>query len=371
MNTALLGVRLLLVAVFLVAGVAKLIDQPGSRQAMIDFGLPARLAAPSCLLLPLIELAVAVALIPAATAWWGAVGALTLLIIFIIVIGITLARGRRPDCHCFGQLHSEPVGWTTLTRNGVLATAVSFLVWQGRDNPGPSMVAWIGTLTRGQLIGIVFALALLAMLIVQGWILVNLMRQNGRLLLRMDELEARLNAGDIASMFEPTQPVLGLPVGSLAPAFELPLVSGGTLTLDALCAKAKPILLIFSDPGCGPCIALLPDIAYWQRQYADNLTLALLSRGSLEANLAKSAEFVLLQQDCEVAEAYHSHGTPGAVYVHPDGTIGSSLAMGADAIKALVARKTETLAPSPMAVANDNYWSAATNERWTGSVKNF
>lgn len=192
MDTALLGVRLLLVTVFLIAGVTKLADQPGSRQSMTDFGLPARLAVLSGLLLPLIELAVAVALIPVATAWWGAVGALALLLIFIVVIGITLAHGRTPDCHCFGQLHSEPVGWSTLARNGLLATAAGFLVQQGHDNVGPSFVGWSGSLTGGQLIALVFALAVLGVLTIQGWLLINLMRQNGRLLLRMDELDAQL-----------------------------------------------------------------------------------------------------------------------------------------------------------------------------------
>ena len=43
MDAALLVARLLLALVFAVAGVAKLVDRPGARQAIIDFGLPARL----------------------------------------------------------------------------------------------------------------------------------------------------------------------------------------------------------------------------------------------------------------------------------------------------------------------------------------
>src|SRR5215218_7157556 len=66
--------RLLLATVFAVAGVAKLADRAGSRQAIVDFGLPARLATLLGILLPLYELAVAAALIPTPTAWWGAVG---------------------------------------------------------------------------------------------------------------------------------------------------------------------------------------------------------------------------------------------------------------------------------------------------------
>ncbi len=102
------------------------------------------------------------------------------------------------------------------------------------------------------------------------------------------------------------------------------------------------MLLLFTDPKCAPCNALLPEIGTWQREHADRLTVAVVSRGDADANRAKSTEHglknVLLQQDREVSEAYQEAGTPGAVVVRPDGTIGSALAAGADAIRALVAR---------------------------------
>jgi hypothetical protein len=74
---------------------------------------------------------VAVAFIPVATAWDGAVGAQALLLLFVSGISANLARGRKPGCHCFGQLHSADVGWMTLTRNVVLSAAAGFVVWQG------------------------------------------------------------------------------------------------------------------------------------------------------------------------------------------------------------------------------------------------
>src|SRR5215472_6392294 len=117
MSIVLLIARVVLFVVFLVAGIAKLADLAGSRAALRDFGVPARLAEAFGLLLPLAELAVAVALLLPATAWWGALGALALLLLFVGGIGSNLARGRRPDCHCFGQLHSAPAGWPTLLRN--------------------------------------------------------------------------------------------------------------------------------------------------------------------------------------------------------------------------------------------------------------
>src|SRR5215208_4291396 len=141
MDVALLLARLLLAVVFAVAGVAKLADRAGSGRAVAEFGVPTPLATPLGVLLPLAELTVAAALIPTSTAWWGALGAIVLLGLFVLGITVNLARGRKPDCHCFGQLHSAPAGWKTLLRNGLLAAVACFVVWQGYDSAGPSAVS--------------------------------------------------------------------------------------------------------------------------------------------------------------------------------------------------------------------------------------
>jgi hypothetical protein len=78
MTIALLIARLLLAIVFAVAGAAKLADLVGSRRALEEFGLPRPLANPAGTILPLMEIAIATALIPVASGWWGAVAALAL-----------------------------------------------------------------------------------------------------------------------------------------------------------------------------------------------------------------------------------------------------------------------------------------------------
>jgi methylamine dehydrogenase accessory protein MauD len=357
LDIALLVARLILATVFVVAGLAKLADRVGSRQAIVGFGVPERIATASSLLLPVAELAVAVALIPEATAWWGAVGAGALLLLFIAAIGINLARGRKPDCRCFGQLSSSPVGWTTLARNALLTAVAGFMVWQGRDDPGRSAISWASDLSPGGIAVLVGGLALLCLVAVEGFVLLNVLRQNGRLMVRLETIEERLTAAGIvpAPIEEPPPPEHGLPVGSPAPTFQLSGLYGETLTLEALRAAGKPVLLVLTDPHCGPCNALMPEIGSWQRDHAAALTVALISRGSPDENHAKSSEHglanVLLQQDHEVAEAYQEEGTPSAVLVRPDGTIGSSLAAGAEAIRALVARTVGAPggAPAPSA----------------------
>ncbi len=372
----LLAARLVLAAVFVVAGLAKLADLPGSRQAMRDFGVPQPLAGLFGSLLPIAELATAVLLIPLATAWYGGLAALALLLLFIVGISLTMARGQAPDCHCFGQLHAEPVGWSTILRNSLLSLIALVLLVEGRRQAGTSALGWLGHVSTAEGVGIGVGVLVALVLIGQGWLLLHLLQQNGRLLTRLDALEAAGPLGTAAGTRPapaPAAPVAGLPVGSVAPSFALTGLHGETLTLDALRAATKPVLLVFSDPHCGPCNTLLPEIGQWQRQEASRLTIALISRGSVEENRAKGTEHgltqVLLQQDREVAERYQSYGTPSAVLIRPDGRIDSPLAMGSEQIRTLVQQSTGKLplAPAPVPARNGNGHPRAMGmgrERW-------
>src|SRR5258708_34045657 len=198
LGIALLIARLLLTVVFFVAGVAKLADRAGSQQALRDFGVPALLANPLGVLLPLVELAVAVALIPVISAWWGAIGALVLLLLFVVGITVNLIRGRTPDCHCFGQLHSAPVGWPTLLRNLILVAIAGFVVGLGRVNAGASAVDWLGALTIVQRIELFIGGVVVVLLVVEGWFLMRGLQQQGRLLLRLEAWEAQPRTNKMA-----------------------------------------------------------------------------------------------------------------------------------------------------------------------------
>src|SRR5579883_1240092 len=112
MLPAVLSARLLLSAIFLLSSITKLKDRPGTRQSLRDFGLPKPLAGPGAILLPLAEFLAAIGLLPASFAWISAIATTALLTLFILAIAVNLAQGRKPDCHCFGQLHSKPIGWS-------------------------------------------------------------------------------------------------------------------------------------------------------------------------------------------------------------------------------------------------------------------
>jgi hypothetical protein len=135
---ALLAGRLVLAVVFGLAAVAKLADRAGGRRALVEFGIPERFAAPGVWLLPFAELGAAAALLARPLARLGAAGALALLVVFSVAVAVNLAAGRKTDCHCFGRLHSSPIGLATLARNGLLG-ALAFVVMV--DGPGTGMGA--------------------------------------------------------------------------------------------------------------------------------------------------------------------------------------------------------------------------------------
>ena len=338
LNSALgLVAGLTVAAVFAAAGLGKMMDRAGTRKAVGEFGAPDRLVASLALLLPVAELAVAVALLFAATRPAGAVGALVLLGIFSTAIGVKLARGQAPDCHCFGQLHSAPASWKTLVRNALLAGLAAIAVAE----QGPGAFGWIRTVTPVGTLALAAGVVAVSLTVGGGLAFVSLMRSHGRVLLRLDTVESALRKAGIEIPDDvQALPELGIDPGSPAPVFTASTVFGDSTSLDDLLKPGLPLLLMFTSPGCGPCHALLPDIARWQTEHAETLTLAMLSSGEPAAIAAEadehSLERVLVDQDLAILEAYQVTGTPSAVLISPDGQIASYLASGSDEIEQLV-----------------------------------
>jgi peroxiredoxin/uncharacterized membrane protein YphA (DoxX/SURF4 family) len=352
----LLACRLLLAGVFLLAGATKLVDPLGLRRALTGFGVPLFLTRPGVLVLPLAEIVVALALIPASLAWYGAWGALALLVIFLLAIGVAMVRGRKPDCHCFGQLHSSPVGRATLVRNVILAAGAAWLVSRTPANLGPDVWTWYDTL------GVHSQKAALAAACLMGFFFLWLVyqakpqpasAQPAEIEVEEEEPDAmpirrtvkRVEPARPAPESEPAAPAklinnIGLPIGTPAPEFELPGIHVGKGSLQSLRKQGHDVLLVFSSPYCPPCQALAPSLARWTREMEQSLNIVVISRGGKQDNLSKMKELdnlhVLLQPEFEVAEAYDCNTTPAAVLVGADGLIRSELAVGKEAIQALI-----------------------------------
>lgn len=337
MQVAMLIARLFLALVFAVAGIAKAADHAGSRGALVGFGVPERLASPLGWCLPFCEIVIALVLIPVASAWWGAVGALALLLIFTAGIGVNLARGQSPDCRCFGQLHSEPVSWATFARNLALVAVAGFVVAQGRDNPGMSALNWLSDLRTAEVANLILGISVIGLLII---LLSRVLKLQKELLGGIEAIRAAVNEeGEPAPMErkEAAPPQEGLPVGAMASNFTLATISGDEMSLDDLLRYGKSVLLLFAGPSCWGCKILLPMVRVWERDYSDRLTIAVLTNGTLEDNQNKMVKYeishLLIDEDSTVADDYQAKWTPAAVLIHPDGRIATQLSYGDNAIR--------------------------------------
>ena len=324
---------------FAVAALTKLADREGTRKAVGEFGAPEWSAGALALLLPLAELTVAGLLLFPETAAYGAIGALVLLAIFSVAIGVSLARGRAPDCHCFGQLHSAPASWKTLARNGVLA-ALAVVSFAGNlTDDQASAFAWLGDLEGAELLAVVVAVVAVGIIVIGGTAFLTLMRSYGQVLTRLDRVEAALASAGYELDDEPL-PEIGLAPGTPAPAFSARTLSGDPVSLEPYLESGLPAVLLFTSPNCGPCSALMPTVAGWQRHLAESLSIVLVSDGAADEVSAEAAEHelanILLDDGHATYEAYEANGTPSAVVIAPDGTIGSWVVAGSEWIERLV-----------------------------------
>jgi peroxiredoxin len=231
-----------------------------------------------------------------------------------------------------------------------------------------------------------------------GWLAWQLLCQNGRMLLRLDELEKWLDElefaesdegpgspSDDAPTSQPSTPDPrqerqslatsasasrfsnrslarsrinrdGLKAGTSAPNFRLPRADGrGELALDQW--RGRHLLLVFSDPHCGPCQVLAPHLEKFHRengarpassphQEGDRESscpsqVVVISRGDPKENRAKIKELgltfpVLLQGQWEISRLYAMFATPMAYWIDDQGVILNDVAVGVEPIRALM-----------------------------------
>lgn len=331
-----------LAGIFAVAAWSKLADPDGTAQALRSFGATAAPARWGARLLPLAELAVALLLVLPGAPALGIALAAALLLLFAAAMALQLAQGHKPSCNCFGQTRSQPISWASVARNGLLVALAAWL-WSGplAEEGAAGLTASLVAAGRGQgLLSIVLLLAVGTL----GWLTMHLARQQGRLLLKIDHLELRLQSLGI-------EPAAGVPsvqalasqkvlhVGQAAPAFAAPTVAGSTRSLQDVVAQTGTQLLVFVGPQCAPCHELMREIAAWRRQDGEPVHWLTISSGTAEANKAGfnnlAPERVLLQSGQDINELFGVIATPSALWVGADGRILSTVAVGRDAIRAL------------------------------------
>jgi peroxiredoxin len=202
-----------------------------------------------------------------------------------------------------------------------------------------------------------------------GW---QLLRQNGRILLRLDEVEKRLDELEFGEEDDDPENRFsnhslakskikrdGLKAGTPAPDFRLPRLDGrGELSLSDFCGRR--VLLVFSSPQCGPCNALAPELEKFHRakhrtssplpsppaeekESADSgapVEVVMITKGEPKENRAKVKEHgltfpIVLQQQWEISRRYAMFATPVAYLIDEQGVIVHDVAVGVDAIQSL------------------------------------
>ena len=172
-----------------------------------------------------------------------------------------------------------------------------------------------------------------------AWSFLHLLRQQGRLLLRIEALEARITTDEQPEQSE--HRLAGLPPATPFPPFRLPSLDDGEVGLDQL--QGERVLLVHWSPDCGYCRQIASDLAGLQERLRKRKTqLVLVSYGSREANSALVEEHgldcrVLLQPDRATIEGFAHMGTPVAYLLDEKGRIAKPVAVGARDVPELAA----------------------------------
>jgi peroxiredoxin len=207
------------------------------------------------------------------------------------------------------------------------------------------------------MITIVFVTVLPWLLLAIGtWLAYQLVRQNGRILLRLEGIEKQIGPGADAKR----QEARGLPLGTVAPGFELPDLTGVRRKLSDF--REHNVLLIFFNPQCGFCTKMVADLAALPAEAGEQRAVPIVvTTGDAEENRKLVERYgircqVLLQEQMEVAAKYRAQGTPMGYRIDGAGRIASELAVGAEPLLRLATTlstdQSETGAVPNRAAAN-------------------
>ena len=164
-------------------------------------------------------------------------------------------------------------------------------------------------------------------------LLYQIVKQQGRLLLRLDQVDRALGIGGPDGV-----QVNGLEVGTPISDFHLPDLHGQTVSLEDF--RGKQVLLVHWGPVCGFCESIAPDLARLHPELIDRgAHLILVTRDEAKANRDLAEEhgmecpILLMGVDDPLASvAFRDQGTPVAYLLDQEGRVARPLAVGGEAI---------------------------------------
>ena len=216
----------------------------------------------------------------------------------------------------------------------------------------------------------VFGTVLPWLLLAAGtWLGYQLVRQNGRILLRLEAIERRLAARPAEQRRERE----GLPVGAPAPEFELPDLAGKPHKLSEF--RGKDLLLLFFNPKCGFCTKMAADLAVLPTDGSHGRAVPLIvTTGDADENRKLVEQHgircvVLRQEQMEVASQYRAQGTPMGYRINAEGRIASDLAVGAEPLLKLAAAPLDLVPKLPFGNGRDRETSVSREAEASRAVR--
>jgi methylamine dehydrogenase accessory protein MauD len=165
------------------------------------------------------------------------------------------------------------------------------------------------------IVWLISTLALWGVVLLLGFLLLGALRALGLLRWRLEQLEATTPSRLGRS---------GLKAGKKAPVFTLPTVAGGELALRDF--AGRKVLLVFMQPGCGPCHAVTPELN--RLQDAGEVQVVVVQNGDLETVRKWADEHrprfpVAVQERLSLSKRYEAFATPFAFLIDERGVIAS------------------------------------------------
>src|SRR5213593_1609993 len=165
-----------------------------------------------------------------------------------------------------------------------------------------------------------------------GLVLFQVLKQQGRILHRLDELELKAAGVSAPAVLE---------IGTLVQYFQAPDLNGKNVSLSDF--RVRRVLLIYWNPECGFCDMLAAELAPLQTALKKNNTaVVLVTYGDVESNRKLAVEHgldstILLIESSPakefiVNELFKHRGTPSAYLLDEQKRVIQALAVGMDDI---------------------------------------
>jgi hypothetical protein len=330
------AMRMTLAGLFATAGCSKWLELAATRRLLRDFGVSSYLAGILGVMLAGGESLIALAMLPSCSTAFGAVGALVTSTTFAAGLAVQLLRGHHPGCFCFGYQGGKAISWFTFARNAWVMAVSALLIVAG---PQTQRSRYVTDFSSGTVIDqLAFSVATCTLLFGLTLLKPLLRRYLELVKRRWAPRPARALRGSGLIWKEPSDSgVTALTVGRI-PSLVLRDTTGMSVGLRSVIRGKGPVVLVFTQPGCGPCADLRAALPNWTRDNGIRACVIMISRNCSKVIGEQEGHYGTLAicGGREVIDSFAISGLPSGILVLEDGSLGSRLCAGTDAIKALI-----------------------------------